>query len=186
MMRTPPFDRLRFVRFAVLLVLAVLLVRLWQLQVVRGDEYYRASEEQRLVRIPIAGARGEVLDRNGIPLATSQPVFTVSVLRDTYEEMLAADPSQEALIQRLADLLSISVSEVVKAVARAQPDLSVTGYELVDLDSLEISPEAVSQIIENRDHYPGLIITRKPVRTTLKAIRLRRSSATYARSVLTN
>jgi penicillin-binding protein 2 len=164
MMRTPPFDRLRFVRFAVLLVLAVLLVRLWQLQVVRGDEYYRASEEQRLVRIPIAGARGEVLDRNGIPLATSQPVFTVSVLRDTYEEMLAADPSQEALIQRLADLLSISVSEVVKAVARAQPDLSVTGYELVDLDSLEISPEAVSQIIENRDHYPGLIITRKPVR----------------------
>ena len=78
--------------------------------------------------------------------------------------MLAADPSQEALIQRLADLLSISVSEVVKAVARAQPDLSVTGYELVDLDSLEISPEAVSQIIENRDHYPGLIITRKPVR----------------------
>ena len=56
MMRTPPFDRLRFVRFAVLLVLAVLLVRLWQLQVVRGDSI-TASEEQRLVRIPIAGAR---------------------------------------------------------------------------------------------------------------------------------
>ncbi|NLU40615.1 MAG: hypothetical protein GXX08_00235, partial [Firmicutes bacterium] len=56
MMRTPPIDRLRFMRFTILLVLAVLLVRLWQLQVVRGDQYYRASEEQRLVRIPIAGA----------------------------------------------------------------------------------------------------------------------------------
>lgn len=163
-MRTPPIDRLRFMRFTILLVLAVLLVRLWQLQVVRGDQYYRASEEQRLVRIPIAGARGQILDRNGVPLATSQPVFTVSVLRDTYEEMLAADPSQEELIQRLANLLGVSVSEIAKAIACAKPDASVTGYELVDLDSLEISPEAVSQIIENRHDYPGLIITRKPVR----------------------
>lgn len=163
-MQTPPFDRLRFMRVAVLMVLAVLLVRLWQLQIVRGDEYYRASEGQRLVRIPIAGARGQILDRSGVPLATSRPVFTVSVLRDTYEEMLAADPSQEALIARLAGLLGVSASEVAKAIACAKPDSSVTGYELVDLDSLEILPEAVSQIIENRDDYPGLIITRKPVR----------------------
>ena len=163
-MRTPPSDRLRLMRFAVLMVLAVLLVRLWQLQVVRGDEYYRASEEQRLVRMPIAGARGEILDRNGVPLATNRIVFTVSVLRDTYEEMLAAEPGHAALIERLAHLLGVTAAEVAEAIASARPDSSVTGYELVELDSLEIGPEAVSQIIENRDDYPGLIITRKPVR----------------------
>ena len=45
--------RLVFLAIAVVLVLCILTARLWQLQVLKGEQYYRASEDQRLVRIDI-------------------------------------------------------------------------------------------------------------------------------------
>lgn len=156
--------RLVFLAIAVVLVLCILTARLWQLQVLKGEQYYRASEDQRLVRIPISGARGDILDRNGIPLATTRLVFTVSLLRETHEELLEPTEESAVLIGRLASLLGKSDEEIRRAVEAGQPSPEIAGYQLVELSSLEIPPEAVSQIVENREDYPGFIITRKPVR----------------------
>src|SRR5690554_3043403 len=93
-------ERLTFFGVVVVLVLSILAARLWQLQVLRGEQYYRASEDQRLVRIPISGARGDILDRNGIPLATNRLVFTVSLLRETHEELLEPSEESAAMISR--------------------------------------------------------------------------------------
>lgn len=164
MTRTHQSDRLWFLGLAVLVVLSVLVVRLWQLQVVRGEEYYRVSDEQRLVRIPVPGARGDILDRNGIPLATTRLVFTISMLTETQDDLLSGSEESSQLVNRLADLLGMTFDDVVSVVKSAKPSPLIAGYQLVELSSIEISPEAVSQIVENRDDYPGIIITRKPVR----------------------
>lgn len=147
-----------------MLVLSILAARLWQLQVLRGEQYYRASEDQRLVRIPISGARGDILDRNGIPLATNRLVFTVSLLRETHEELLEPSEESAAMISRFAQLLDMSDDEIMRIIEAGQPSPEIAGYQLVELSSLEIPPEAVSQIIENREDFPGFILTRKPVR----------------------
>ena len=161
---TQSSQRLRFFAAVVVLTLSVLIARLWQLQVIRGEQYYRASEEQRLVRIPISGARGDILDRNGHPLATNRLVFTISLLRETHEELLKPGEESDQIIERLAGLLGLPAAEVRKAIETAQPSPEIPGYQLVELTSLEIPPEAVCQIVENREDYPGFIITRKPVR----------------------
>src|SRR5881392_3284990 len=59
-------------------VLLVLLgVRLYYLQVVRGDYYSERAENQRVRLIPIPAPRGAILDRNGKLLVDSRPTYNV-------------------------------------------------------------------------------------------------------------
>ncbi|MFA5676042.1 MAG: penicillin-binding transpeptidase domain-containing protein [Christensenellales bacterium] len=60
----------------------VLLVQMIQLMIVKGEEY--ASKVTALTerRITISGARGSILDRNGLPLAYDQKAFNVQFYRD--------------------------------------------------------------------------------------------------------
>ena len=64
----------------VFVVFAVLVVRLWQLQIVRG-EHYRTEYDQRMRRIDLLPARrGTILDRSGTyPLAVDMPCFELSL-----------------------------------------------------------------------------------------------------------
>ena len=68
-------SRGRFVAFSV--AAAVLFValggRLFQLQVVNGEEYARRAAADRTVEVPIPAPRGLVFDRAGRPLAVNTP-----------------------------------------------------------------------------------------------------------------
>ena len=56
--------RLRFVQILVVLMLGVLSVRLYVLQVVRGDRYAEIAQNQRRRRLPIPAPRGVIFDRD--------------------------------------------------------------------------------------------------------------------------
>ena len=58
-------------------LLAVLGVRLYYLQVVRGDYFSERAENQRVRLIPIPAPRGAILDRNGKLLVDSRPTYNV-------------------------------------------------------------------------------------------------------------
>lgn len=60
------------------LVTIVALGRLWNLQVVQGDEYYAISEENRLDHEIIFADRGVIVDRNDISLAWNEPLTTAT------------------------------------------------------------------------------------------------------------
>ncbi len=61
-------------------VFLLILARLWFLQVVRGDEYYRASSENIIRDINLPAPRGRILDRRGEILAENRPSFDVFVV----------------------------------------------------------------------------------------------------------
>jgi penicillin-binding protein 2 len=71
--------QLRAIALLVLGGLGVLLAGLWWVQVVSARDYEAnlAAQSFRTVRIP--AVRGRILDRNGIPLADSQPNYNVSL-----------------------------------------------------------------------------------------------------------
>ena len=71
----------RFVAFSVIaaLMLVVLGGRLFQLQVVNGDEYARRAAADRTVEVPVPAPRGLVFDRAGRPVAVNTPSWTVNV-----------------------------------------------------------------------------------------------------------
>ena len=63
--------RIAVVALVVLLMFGVLLYRLFVLQVVRHDSFAERAESNRTAVVPIVPNRGQILDRNGIVLATN-------------------------------------------------------------------------------------------------------------------
>ena len=59
------------------ILLALLGVRLYHLQVVKGDYYSDRAENQRIRRIPIPAPRGGIFDRNGKLLVDSRPIYNI-------------------------------------------------------------------------------------------------------------
>ena len=65
---------------AVFLLLAlIILIRLFELQVIHYDFYIKKAEQQRTRIIPLSADRGDILDRNGRILAASLDTFSVYV-----------------------------------------------------------------------------------------------------------
>ena len=74
--------RLRFIQVLVILMLGLLSVRLYVLQVVRGERYAEIAENQRRRRLPIPAPRGVIMDREGRILVDSRPIYNVILSRE--------------------------------------------------------------------------------------------------------
>ena len=69
--------RIVVVQAVAFVLLALLGVRLYFLQIVKGDYYSERAENQRVRLIPIPAPRGAILDRNGKLLVDSRPTYNV-------------------------------------------------------------------------------------------------------------
>ncbi len=94
--------RLRFIQVLVVLLLGVLSVRLYVLQVVRGERYAEIAENQRRRRLPIPAPRGVIFDREGRVLVDSRPIYNVILSR---EDVKGKDLN--SLIEPLAEGLTV-------------------------------------------------------------------------------
>jgi penicillin-binding protein 2 len=70
--------RLWLLSVCVLVFFAVIVLRLWYLQVIKGSYYRELSENNRIRIISIRPPRGIIYDRNGIPLAANTPSYTIA------------------------------------------------------------------------------------------------------------
>jgi penicillin-binding protein 2 len=69
--------RIIIIQVVAFALLGVLGVRLYYLQVVRGEYYSDRAESQRVRLIPIPAPRGAIFDRNGKLLVDSRPTYNV-------------------------------------------------------------------------------------------------------------
>ncbi len=93
-------SRLWIVQSFVLLLLTLLGIRLYYIQLVRGQYYAEIAQNQRIRLLPIPAPRGVIFDRDGHALVTSTPTYNVILSReDLRERKLAslAKPLAEAL-----------------------------------------------------------------------------------------
>jgi penicillin-binding protein 2 len=78
----------------VALVFLALAVRLFYLQVIEGDNFYRMTAENIIRTVPLPATRGQIRDRKGRVLATMVPSYDVEVLpsqltRESYDRLRA-------------------------------------------------------------------------------------------------
>src|SRR5690606_31638352 len=71
--------RLLLVQVLVVVLLAVLAVRLWQVQVVRGPEFVSRAAETRTRTVIVPAVRGQILDSSGRPLVRNKTRLVVTV-----------------------------------------------------------------------------------------------------------
>src|SRR5437773_11901191 len=111
-----PSRRLFILNLIIGMLVGILVVRLWQVQVLQGASYLRRSEENRIRDYTLTAPRGIIYDRKGRRLVRNRPGCTVAVLP---LELRNSTP----VIQRLASTRPISPQETTARIDRSQPRL---------------------------------------------------------------
>ena len=80
--RLLPFQgwRLTFFQAVMFAVFLIFGIRMYDLQILNGQQYQQAADENRLSEVPLPAQRGVIFDRNGQPLAINVPAYNVTVI----------------------------------------------------------------------------------------------------------
>ncbi|MFI7448452.1 penicillin-binding protein 2 [Nonomuraea sp. NPDC049714] len=149
--------RLIVLQALVLILLAALTVRLWQVQVVRGPELVNRATETRTRVVIVPAVRGQILDSSGRPLVRNKTALVVSVDRTGLTRM--KDQGLKVL-SKLSQVLGRPVAHLSKRITPCGPKVPKpcwTGspYQPVPLDEKVDTREAL-QILERQEEFPGI------------------------------
>jgi len=132
----------------------VLFIHLWYLQVIRGSEFRRLSENNRIRIRENPADRGVLLDRKGRVLAHNRPSFDVSLV----PEDLKVNPEVLAKVRRMLDMDQDEIENRLQSQKRRAPFKPVKIKSDIDWNELAL-------LEFNRVHLPGLIVDVMPRRT---------------------
>jgi len=125
-------------------------LRLFQLQVIKGDYYRTLSSSNHIRVIARPAPRGRILDRNGVTLADNEPAFMVSIVPSEFDT---------TTVPLVAAELGMQPSEISEALDRAS---SMPHRPFVIREGMTV--EEVSGIAENLYRTPGVIFDVAPLR----------------------
>ena len=140
----PETQKITIAGYLVLLGFLIILLRLWQLQLLQGDELRKISESNRLRIIRVSAPRGIIFDRNGIPLVKNTPYFCASIIPDEFN----ADS-----IPSLANVLQVPEDELREKISKK----SQSPFTPVRLKE-GLSYNEVAFIEARRSDFPGLFV----------------------------
>lgn len=145
--------RLRFIQVLVVMMLTVLGVRLYVLQVVRGERYGEIAENQRRRRLPIPAPRGVIFDREGRVIVDSRFSYNVIMSREDVKDL-------HSLIQPLSEGLQID-SELL----RERFDLvnSMPAFESIQVKQ-DATAGDIAWVEAHTLEFPELRIEQQPQR----------------------
>ena len=135
-----------------LVIFAALFLRLWALQILSGDRYLRAAQNNQVRTLRLEARRGAILDRNGVPLVENRPGTAVELwpadLPQTWDE-------ERRELRHLSRVLNVPVREILEGLRKRMDDplTPVTVKE-------NVSEGQVIYLYEHREDFPGLQFTR--------------------------
>jgi penicillin-binding protein 2 len=140
----PETQKIAITSYLVLLGFLIILLRLWQLQLLQGDELRKTSESNRLRIIRVSAPRGIIFDRNGIPLVKNTPYFCASIVPEEFNTNS---------IPSLAMVLHLPEDELREKINRKaqSPFIPVRLKE-------GLSYSEVGYIEARRSDFPGLFV----------------------------
>ncbi len=138
---------------AVMVIVCGLTLRLWHLQIYRGDYYRRISENNRIRRIEIPAPRGHIVDQNGQVILGNRPFFDL-----VYIPQYVKDKDLTVkILSQLFQVPTMTFEERLKS-AKSQPQF------LPIILKRNLSIHEVSIVESNRVFLPGIEISRVPRR----------------------
>ena len=104
----------RLVAVAVLVMIftALIIARLWYLQVNSGEDYKELAFNNRVRIRQVAAPRGQIVDRNGKEIVTNRPSFNVVLIREDSQDI-------DDVLKRLALVLHEDISDLWKRIREA-------------------------------------------------------------------
>ena len=149
-------EKLRIVVLLFLAAISILMVRLAYLQIVRGDDYKKKSENNSVRFRQIKPLRGLIMDRNGFVLVDNKPSFDVIYIPNR-------NNVNEWSVERLGQLYqskSLDFPYDRALLKNARP------YLPVKLDK-NVSMDKIALVETNALNLPGIYIDVSPIRLYL-------------------
>ncbi|HET9743959.1 MAG TPA: penicillin-binding protein 2 [Terriglobales bacterium] len=140
-----PGIKLAAIQYVILLVIAILVVRLWNLQVSGSEKYESLAEQNRIRKVPILAPRGKIYDREGRLIVDNYPSVSALLIREQLPK------NDDADLKKIAAGLHMTEDEIrdrMKRLGSAQN----TPFLLKD----DITPDDQAFIEAHRDELPEL------------------------------
>jgi penicillin-binding protein 2 len=150
---TPPPNKYKWCRLILIITIAVLSIRLWDLQIMKGSEMRKLSEQNRIRIKKVVAPRGVIYDKTGKVMADTRPSFNMYVTPEDIKDF-------NQTVDGLARLINIDREEIVdklKAASGFPPSFPVKIKS-------DISMDEVAKVEANRVYLPGVSIQIEPKR----------------------
>jgi penicillin-binding protein 2 len=148
---TPPLAlRVGVLGALALIAFAVLFFRLWSLQVLSGDDYLNAAQNNQLRLVRQEAPRGPILDRDGRVVVSNVAGTAVQLW---VGDMPRSEARQREIVGRLAGLLDVPRAELAAEVAQRRSD-PLTPITV----KTAIKEELAYYLYEHQAEFPGLRI----------------------------
>jgi len=142
--------RLKWVALIGIGALFVLVGRLWQLQVMRGESYYERTVSNVVKERYLPSVRGKIVDRKGVALADNRPAFNIYATPKQLTRVLEAE---------LVRMLGLSDDEIAKIDERLEvgrkrdPKAAVVILEDQTRDRAALIAQSQAQLPGVEVHY---------------------------------
>jgi penicillin-binding protein 2 len=160
--------RLVVIQALVFSLFATLLVRLWYLQVVTGEEYTAQAASQSVREIVVQPQRGLIVDDQGRPLVANRTSWVVSVDRGTLAKM--PDTEQRKVLRRVAKVTGMKVGRIQRKLLTCGDDGSKRGtcwngspIQPVPI-AVDVPQPAALRVLEQPEDFPAVLADQQTVR----------------------
>lgn len=120
--------RLLFIKIVVVIMIGVLILRLYDMQIVNGDGYKNLSDQRISANITEKAPRGEITDRNGRVLVTNRKGYSIKL-----QKTGIGDDELNAMLLKLFDILEADG----KTLGDGLPVTQTEPYEFTFADDAE-------------------------------------------------
>jgi len=148
-------QRLNWLLIFVVICFAILVISLWYLQMIKGEEFKERAIKNCIRSLVEDAPRGWIYDRHEKLLVTNRPAVVVSVIPAEVDDL-------EKLSERLSRIISISPEEISQIVKnyRENPFKPV---KIMD----DCKTNVIVEIEEKKDELKGVVLEVKPRRDYL-------------------
>lgn len=142
--------------FCVMLVMVLIIggvigLRLFQIMVIKGEEYQAKASDQQLYDTTLAAPRGDIYDSNMDLLATSAPCWTVYLSPNNFKKITDTAKLQyvkNLIAENLSTILELKLEDVV-----AMTEKTGSYYVTVKRKVEKTQADAVRQFIADNSDY---------------------------------
>lgn len=138
-----------------LIVLGGLLGRLYHLQIVKGDEFYKFSDRNFIRVEELTPDRGLIMDATGQILAENRPVYDVyvtpEIMRYRIERLTADAPDPISLLAEIVNLTPAAAQALRERVKDSTRRADI-------LVARNISRDALARVVTARGRLPGTFV----------------------------
>ena len=152
-------DRFTFFFWVILAAVCVLVLRLWYLQIIKGEDLLKRSENNRIRIREVKAMRGIVLDSRGVVLVENRPSYDVVIFPEDVKDLKGLVEKLEALYAKVGltfpmDYETIRENRRPFTPLRVDRNVSREKLALIETHSLEL-PGVGIDVMPVREYYYG-------------------------------